>query len=669
MSAALPLAGALLPDVAGAWALYPLLGVFPGLAAARLLPLERTPFARLALGLAAAPLVSATAGWTLCAAGVPLAAAARLVAAAGWTVWAALAWRDAAGTAAPEPGVRFAALWAVGAALVVALPLFLNPWLRVYSDAWTHAGIVWEIVERGIPPQDPRFAGLVLNYVWFFNLFIALATRLGKGDPFTVMAIFNSVNLAVTMAVGWALGRRLWGTRAAAGCMILLGVGFNAGAWLLVPLKLINAALGRDRGWAEVVRLFGQLHYFDTRVIFALTAPFAYMASFLDKFLVGTAVSYAYLLMTLYLWALVEWTRAGGRAALVWAASAAAGMLLFHGVVGLSVIPVMLGALALAALARPRWTWLPSRGRLAGFALATLGGALLATPYTLAISRGWSAARSGLRHSYFRIDPWMLWTLATTLAVALWFARRPIRRAFAERRPDAALLVFFALGMGLFAAVVSLPLWNHVKFAYEIFVPLAMLGGVALEPELREWTRRRGKPLTLALVALVFAAPPALTVTGYLADRSGRTAPEMNLAPGESALYRWIRDQTPADAVFLDNDFRPTIMVWGRRQLLIGTRSGPEMAAFPAGQILERRAVMADLYGGRDSFGRDLTLLRGLRRPVYVLIRSRDFPPGGDLEPTLDRAPADFTRVYDHDGFLVYHLNSVSSPSPGEHSP
>ena len=652
----LVLAGTLLPGSLGAWAIYAALGLFPGLALARIAPLEGGRIARNALGLAIAPLASASCGWALIAAGMPIPAAARLVAALGWGAWVWLTLRGPAPAEAPEPGARFAIGWAVGAALVVALPLFANPYLRVRSDAWVHGGIVWEILERGIPPQDPRFAGLPLNYVWFFNLFVAMATALKGGDPFVFMAIFDSVNLAATMLLAWTIGRRLWDARAAAGCAMLLGLGFNAGVWLLWPLRLLRALVGHDRGWPEVARELSGLHLRSTDVIFSLSAPFAYMASFLDKFLLGTALNYGYLMMTLYLWALVAWLDGGGRAALVWAAAAAAGMLLFHGVVGLSVVPVMMGVLVVAALAGRRASWLPSPSRLLWFASASLVGALAAAPYTLAISRGWAPERSGLRHSYFGWDRWMLWTLVSAIAVALWIARRPLRQVFVERRAAAAVLALFAGAMGLFAAVVKLPSMNHVKFVHETFVPIALIGGPALVPEVRGWAKRFGWPVAIIGFSLVFAGPPALTLFGYLSDRAGRTAPETTWAPGEPALCEWIRRETPATAVLVDNQLRPALMVRARRQLLLGSKSGPEMAAFPLAQVEERRAVMTDLYGPLAAPERDVAVLGRLGRPVYVLYRRADFATGPFPGDRVAGDAGRFASVYDRDGFVLYRL-------------
>ena len=661
------LPGGLLPGTIGDWCIFPALGVFPGMALATLLPLERGTFARWVLGLAVSPLVSTVAAWALMSAGLPLPASALGVAALGWALWLLAELREArrGGTATESrEGLRFAWGWSAGAAAVVAAVMFANPYLRIRGDAWVHGGIIWEIIERGIPPQDPRFAGLTLCYVWFYNYFIALLTTLRGGDPFALMAISNAVSMFATLGLAWLIGRQLWKTpRAAAGSALLMALGFNAAMWLLWPVRLVRPLAGRLRNPEEIAAALAASHWNNAWVILDLSPPHTFMVSFLDKLLHGTAINIAYLMMLVYLWAMVRALQGKRGAALLWGAAAASGMLFFHGVVGLSVIPVAFGTLGLAWLLAGRWTWLPARARLASFAGATAAGALLATPYTIAISRAWPATRSGLHHSYLRVEPVQLFTILTALAVAAWFARRPLRRVVAERHGAAAVLALYLAGMLVFSSVVSLPLENQTKFIFEAFAGLAVIGGAAFHEELAEWRRRFGLAGAVAIGAVVLAGVPVLTIRGYLLDRSGTTAPEAHAAPGEEALYAWMRAATPAQAVFTDNRFRSLIMVKGRRQLLLGSDSGPERAAFPLEQVLERRAALANLYGRADSLDRDVAILTRPRRPAYVLLRATDAGPDGSPGPRLDARPDLFTRVYDRDGFIVYHVRSTTVPS------
>jgi hypothetical protein len=663
LAGAAVLGGLVLPGAWGVLALYPLLGLAPGAAVAWRLPFASDPLSRVALALALSPLAATVAAWPLVGAGLPIRAAAWIVAATGVIAWMLQSRRGAKDGAASEPFPWTAVACASVAAGAVALVFFANPYIQVRADGWVHAGIVWEILTRGIPPEDPRFAGLPLNYVWFYNFFVALVASLRGHDPFPIMAIGNSVLLGTTFLTAWAVGRRLWGAPAALGTGLLGVLGFNAGAWMLWPLRLLRAVVGRDRGLDFSFEL-AQIHLGDARVIFNLSAPFSYMASFLDKFLIGTALSYAYLLLGVYLWAMVVWFGENRRAALFVAASAACGMLLFHGVVGLSAIPCAVAAVAFAIVLRVRLAWLPTFGQGAWFVGATLAGTLAAAPYTISIARGWASEQSGLEHSYFGIDHWMLWTIASAVAVAAWFAARPLRDAFRHHRQAAVMLAFFAAFMLAFAAVVRLTLGNHVKFVYQVFLPLAFIGGVAWSGTMASWRARLGNVGFAIVFALVFLGAPALTLVGYLLDPGGKTHVAVNAPPEERALHGWFIADTPPDAVVVDRDARDDLMVLAHRQLFLGTKHGPELAAFPADQLRERRAAVDDIYGPAVALGDDAALLDRLERPTYVVYRTAEFPNGERPWTALEMRPDLFERAYAAGGLLVYHLGPIDRRRP-----
>jgi len=658
------LAGGALPGIAGQVALYLWLGLFPGMFVASLIARRTTRLTRWTLGLALAPLVAASAGWALMSAGLGLATTARAVALAGWLGWMLFEPREPDAQAAADEAQpsRFLFFAVLAAALAIAVPLFARPWLRIHWDGWLHQGLVWELYTRGIPPQDPRFAGLPLNYVWFYNLFLAMLLGLRERDPFVFMAIFNVATMIATMLVTWQLGFALWRERrAAAGSVALLAVGFNAGAWLLWPLGLVSAFRGSVRGLAEVRRVAGRVTLNTDHVIYSLSAPFAHMASFLDKYLLGTSLGYAYLLLMLYLWAMLRWLRDGRRDALLWAALAIAGMLLFHVVVGLSVVPVSMVALVLGALAQRRWRWLPSSARFAIFAAVTAVAALAVYPYVHSIMSGWTPEKSGLKIQYLRLNVVMPWTLLTSCGVAAWFAWRPLRDSLAEQRGEVAAMALWLVCMTGFAAVVHLAGNNEVKFAFQVFVPLAILGGAVFLPVLSGWIERWGRVRAVVVIALLFAFTPEMTLFGYMADASGRTAPALNPAPGEERLYEWIRAATPLDAVFVDNRDRDLIMVKGRRRMLVGTTFGPDLAAFPVSQMTERRAVEADLYGPAADLDHDIAVLARLDRPTFVLYRATDFAPHAQPWWALERRRDRFQIAYDAHGFRVYRLTGAET--------
>jgi hypothetical protein len=640
-------------------AVYPLLGVLPGLALADMLLPAASRFARVSLALALAPLVVATSGWLLVSAGLELPLAGWAIAGTAGLLWVASGARktsptDAAATAEETEVPRLAWGLALGLGLIVLVPPMLNPYIAVRGDTWTHAGIVMRILERGLPPEDPRFAAIPLHYVWFYNLFIALLSGLRGGGPFSFMTCLNGATAFATVGLTTLLALRVWRTsEAGKGAALLAVFGLNAGAFLLWPLRLVLALTGEVRNLDEVARQFRTTHVGEAWVIHTLAAPFAHMVSLLDKLMVGSPLGYGYLLMILHLWAMARWLERGRVLDLVWLAAAAAGMMLFHGVVGLSVIPVWLGTLGLALLLSSRAPWRGGRGRLAAAFAATLAGGLAATPYMISVASGWAPGTSGLRHSYIAPDPLMPWTLVTAGAFALWFAARPALRSWGEGATLRALIGLYLLAMIVFGCLVRLPEENQVKFVYQAFVPAVILAAAGFQAWLAPRLRR---PATAALLAVVFLVPPAVTLHGYILDPA--RDPDANVVEpaGEPAFHRWIREHTPVEAIIVDSRFRNVVMVKGRRPLYLGTSSGPERAAFPMDQVVERRRVTADLYGPAAAIEDDLIALERLGRPIYVVYRPEDDAETAGAWGRLDARRDRFELSYDHEGYRVLRL-------------
>ena len=666
----LAVAGLLLPGVTGDVASFVWLGVFPGLALIRLL-LPGSPAAtRWPLGLALSPLVAAVAGWAIVHAGQPLPVAARLVGVASWLLYAGGEARSLGG--APARGVdappdRAVWAWSLFAAAFVAVPYLVSAYVRVRSDTWVHAAIAWEITLRGLPPLDPRLAGVSLSYVWFYNLFVALCMALRPAcSPFTVMAVANVWWIVAMVWLGWQLAWLAWRERATARAALpLLLTGLNAGALLLWPLWLARALVGETRGIDEVRRVLAESHFDRIDVIYQLPAPFAWMVNSWDKYMIGTAVGYGYLLFMVSLWAGGRWLAEprgdrppGAPPAWRWllvVAAAAAGMMLFHSVVGMSVIPVTVVACGvLAVLARRGGIDLPVARPLA-LAAASLAGLAASWPYFRSIFTGWTPERSGVSKQFLLLGWEMPWTLVTACGITAVAAWPGVRRALAERSVAATWLVAWTAGMLGLSLVVHLPLSNETKFVWQVFVPLAVLGGAGFPGLLAGWRQRLGAPAAGALIAVCFVLPSALMFHGYVADRSWARSPETYRAPGEDTLYAWIRTHTPPEAVLVDHHFRDVLYVEGRRRLLLGTPAGSDKAGFPFGVLLRRAAVMGDLYGPATDLAGDLAELAPLGAPIYVLYRASDHPGAAPWE-RLDADTAHFERVYDADGFRVYRV-------------
>jgi len=157
------------------------LGLAPGYALAGWLAPGEREWVRVCRGLFLSPLVTGAAGVGFLAAGLTPGTAAVLV--AGVSLAAAILVALRAPRVRPPRWERRLLVWLLVLAALVLVPHALREWVRYRSDAWFHTAVAYEIMARGIPPDDPYFAGIPLNYPWFFHVIVVLWTSLAGARP------------------------------------------------------------------------------------------------------------------------------------------------------------------------------------------------------------------------------------------------------------------------------------------------------------------------------------------------------------------------------------------------------------------------------------------------------------------------------------------------------
>ncbi len=642
-----------LPGPIGHAAAHVALGFTPGLGLALLLLPRGARTSQITLGAALGPMLSTSGAWALLVLGRSWPETATILLGVGLLL---LALGLAAARRRPEDEEQGPGMDGVGwailalAVVLVSLPPALNAFNRIRSDSWIHAGIAAELLEHGVPPIDPRFAGMPINYIWFYDLYLGLiAATDGKRDLFGSMVLMNVTDMAILMAITWLITVRCWRSATAArGGLLLLSFGLNAGAYMLWPLQAFRALGGQERGHAVWARVLSEVHFDDTYVFQLLAAPFSAMVVHWDKWTVGSAIGYAYLFIGVILLSI---SRSTGPDAWRWrgvTALATASMMLFHSIVGLSVVPVTIGALVLRWLLSPTRTRDASETRHLGFdLLAIMVGAAATLPYLLSITAGWSADRSGVAHQFIRLHWVMPWTLLTACGIAGAFAIPGLRRAWIQADATLRLIAAWLVGMVGYAVVVHLPEGNELKFVWQVFFALAVLGG----PSAWEWVTRRREGMRrvrfIVVTTLVFIVPTVIAIRGLILDHPEGYQPDlievMKPPPGSAELHAWIQSATPRDALFLDAGGRDHLMVLGRRRLLVGTLHAPQRAAFPADEMELRRRVQTGLFGPLDS---PASALRDLRDIVHRIRTVHAVEAAYLVFRDADREPTRWSRVH-----------------------
>lgn len=615
-----------LPGLAG----YACLCLLPGLALHSMFGGGRLGGEGQVVVLGLSPVVAGVAVTLLLLAGISLAAATRtaclLFAVISIAALAIADWRHRTGAArrvqdTDDTGVPLR-IWIIVVLAVGALSVFpqLGEVSRMRSDAWFHSAVVSELVDFGLPPTDPYFAGMPLQYMWLYHVYVgALSLAMGI-DPAWAMALVNLQALACLVIATFVCARALQGARpGAAASSVFILVGLNCLFWLFLPFKVLRAAFGKVTGWDEVVRQFS-IFPLGTDTMRAFVSMWKSQPFLLDKFIVATAFSLGICLtVTLFLFSYRFMASGRARAALL-ACVSMAGLVSYHTPAGVSAAAS--AGLALAACVVTGWPPLRRRALILLFCL--IGAGLLTLPYLYSVASGKET------HQLIPVGVSILKTTGVLISCAgALLLGLPWAIRFLKSRRDPlyfyGLLVFASL---LVSLLIVLPGPNtYDKPPYFAFIPLAPLAGWSLYAIYSKGALRSTRALIAALLVAAVAPNTVLLYAAYVADPGPERA-----AAAEMPMYEWIGRNTPRDAVFLENADRVGLVVLGPRRQLWGHDSYAYQWGYDAAEMERRRALRDRVFSGRELSARDAKELAGFAESVYIIVRHEDFDgPGAQV--------------------------------------
>jgi len=508
-----------------------------------------------------------------------------------------------------------------GLAVLVILPALLHPWIRERGDSWFHAAIVQEILHHGVPPEDPYFAGLRLQYMWFFHEILAGLELLTGVSPFFIMIAVNALALIALCVLVADLSRALWDDpRAAAGAALVTPLGLGVLFWVFFPIRALRAMTGATAGSAPLADAF-RLAPFDILSTRQFLTNLGSSPFFLNKFMVGTAYGLALALLVAYLASIVRWFETRRRSHLIGAGLELLAMLLLHPVVGLT-------ALALSGITGAAFLLPPFRHPRVGFrtilawGIAAAAAVAIAAPYILSVTRGRPAGPL----VPFHFDAWIVAGILAGCLFVILASIGPLRELARRGTAGGRLLLLWIPAMILFAAFVRLPGPNSSdKFTYLVYLPLALAAGA--------WAGRALKSARGALlVALILIPANVIGYAGYWGEPAPPPEPE-----GVRAAYAWIRANTPDDAIVVEKEGRRRLLVEGPRRLWFASASYAEQWGYDPGEMAIRAGVIAAIYDGAGDVTAAVDRLAALDRPVYIVLRDGE---GEGLITRLERFDA-----------------------------
>jgi hypothetical protein len=518
---------------------------------------------------------------------------------------------------------------AVGWTALVALLLLVNRDLIPRSDGWFHAAVTEQIALRGLPPEDPFFAGLRLLYFWgthaWAALWLALQPRLSVWAPWIVLNLSGSLATILGVALlARRLGANTGGTVAGAALAVL---GHAPFAWGWIAAR---AASGSVRGWPEVERLVREgigptLGSMGTGMLH-LSMVFSG-----GKFLVMTPFAIGLGVFLAFVLAVLDFAgRPGPREGILLALLIACSLFL-HTFVGLCCL----------ALTAGYWGWLllgamraRAKGRDAGdedaarrslllrLPPAAAAGVLFVSPYLASILLG----KQGQLASGFSRAAVITWLWGGALIV-------PAGTAWLWRRREggaARLLLAFAILLTIAGLGIDPSDNNQSKFFNLLFLLLAApagLGWVELWGRLRAFRR--------AVLAFLLGAAVLPTVLlslwAYACEPGMRSDPKTMTTPPERRAFAWAREHSPVDAVIVEEGGGRNAAVLAARSVLWGGDAWAKKWGYRPEALRIRERAARELESGGEFSPEVAAFLALLRRPI-VLVRKEGEGAGGRSE-------------------------------------
>jgi hypothetical protein len=636
--------------VPGRIAAYAVLMLCPGVSLYLLAQRRPRALEAITAAVVLSPVLTGAAAAIMMASGVSPEAAGRwMVVLFGMAGVAASMKRRGADGGGVGPAGLTRAQWAVLGGCIFAtlfltgiLPL-TSEWWRFRSDAWFHRAVIAEIAHVGLPPDDPYFAGVTLQYMWLYHVVVLVLSRITSLDPFWVMPLLNlqslaGVYLATMLFAGVFVDK--FGHRISSCITVVFGL--NGLFWLFLPVKAFRAFSGDVRGMEELARTYS-LTPFDMYTTRKFVEIYFSQDFFLDKFTVATAFGLAFALMGMFWWASAGYMKSRRPIQLLVAGTCMVGMLGFHTLFGGVMLVAAFGGMGLSLLFRKRIDGYRLRPSLE-LAAVLVAAFAVSSPYLYAITHlkqgggGLPLALSA------RNIAGILISCAAVIVLAAF------QRAFFKGRHPAERYVQFAmLATVAFNAVLSLPDSNtYDKNPMFIYFPLAVIGGWTLA----DWVsapatvaRRLGVAAAAALLLIV--PVNAICLAGYF-----NTPTKEMYSTAEIDLARWVREHTARDAVFVDRDLKVFLLVAGPRRYLCGWLLYARQWGYNKAEMSERFHVRDILLGEKPL---DLTTARYLSEaPWNLYVIDRAGPNSGAV---VSRHPELFHLVYAGDEIAVYRVD------------
>lgn len=569
--------------------------------------------------------------------------------------------REARTTAeAPRAVPASLILISAAACAIVVASYLLNRYLLVYSDAWHHASVTLEILDRDVPPLDPRFPDVAIRYMWIYHLFQAICKELSGLEVRPVLGVFNAVvafsfpYLAARLTVQFREERRYVLTTP-----VFAFLGIQAASWVLWPILFAQSLFGSVRGMEEITRNLQRIELNGAEVIYFLTPARTRLMSMLDKFLTITVLHYT---LNLFLFCFIFVVgrdfieRSRWKAALT-IFVAMIGAFLFHVVTGLSLIIAAMGGGIILYL----FTRLKSRRApplLDWFFVPAIAVAAFIAGFRYFTSLTGGAGGGNLIRDHLHFGYTNLFTTVAPLVVLLPFSWSAVKKTVSSSdRIEYRVLTAWAASLFVLSIFADLPGINENKIVFPLLLLLALPISWEIVDRIANARGARRVLLYIWMVVL-FLVPSVLTVRGFILER-----PEMphlekriHVTDQEREIYEWIRSNTEIDAVMIERSTYNLMPVYARRRNFIPHPVIIQVHDYGSEKVERYIEIHDEFFSARPITEESIDYLKTLANDFYVVLWRDDREADPSLEEKFISRSDWFLPSFENPEGVIYRL-------------
>jgi len=555
---------------------------------------------------------------------------------------------------------------AFGAAVLVAF--LANRYLLIRSDGWYHGCIVSEIVDRGIPPNEPLLPDVPIRYMWIYHLFIASTKALTGLGVFPSLAVFNIMNALAFPYLTYRITMHFTTRRRDLIATPILAIsGLASAAWIWWPLGLARAFVGENRGWGEALRLLRDIDLDSYRVIVFLS-PFEtmsglgnWMINVVDKFITITAFAFTLnIFLLVFIIALSSGSsRRFAPRAVITTFVLMLGALLCHVVMGTVIVLTIIGKAMLLAI---NGIIKRKLGKPAPHTIAMPAAAILATiaayPYIHSLTAGSDTNQSLGAFVHFGLTN--IITIALPLLALFQPARKALREIYSCATPPLTLLAAWITTLFVLNVFINLAFRNESKIVFPLF--LILLPPVAWKVlDWIEGARGARRVAIIAWTALLFAVPPILTYRGFLLDKpSGRVEERRySVTAADRTVYDWIAANTPLNSVIIGSSICDLSPVFMHRRDFYPDVQTISVFGYDSEKIRTYKGIQDKFLMGVEPTPEDIKVLVDLDCPIYVILWHEDLDRIPRAQGALDGRPDWFEPVFENPAARVYFVRGT----------